>query len=219
VYTLFRARNLDAYLARLYGGFLDPLLRRAMDLTGAAAGLIILSPLLLAIALRIRLHDGGPALYRTWRVGQEGRLFRLYKFRTMVLAADQQGPGITRMADPRITPIGHWLRRTKLDELPQLINVLRGEMSLVGPRPEDPRYVALYTPEERDVLRARPGITSAASLAYRHEESLLSGEDWEGHYCGEVLPRKLALDRAYLERRTVWADLRLILRTLAVMWD
>jgi lipopolysaccharide/colanic/teichoic acid biosynthesis glycosyltransferase len=217
MYSPVRVQNSVAHLARPYNVFLDPLLRRAMDLAGAAAGLIILAPLLLAIALMIRLRDGGPALYKTWRVGKEGRLFRLYKFRTMVVAADQQGPAVTRRADPRITPIGHWLRRTKLDELPQLINVLRGEMSLVGPRPEDPRYVALYTPEEREVLRARPGITSVASLAYRHEESLLSGADWEMRYRSEVLPGKLALDRKYLACRTVWADMGLILRTIASM--
>src|SRR6476660_2477593 len=193
-----RAANWSAGLARLYRVFLDPLLRRAMDLGGAGAGLIISCPLLLAIALRICLRDGGPVLYRTQRVGKDGRLFHLYKFRTMVVNADRQGPGITRSGDPRITPEGRWLRRSKLDELPQLINVLRGEMSLVGPRPEDPRYVALYTPTERAVLRARPGLTSAASLAYRHEESLLFGVFWEMRYRTEILPGKIALDREYL---------------------
>jgi lipopolysaccharide/colanic/teichoic acid biosynthesis glycosyltransferase len=211
------AESRGAHLAQLYRVFLDPPLRRAMDLAGAATGLLILSPLLVAIAFAIRLHDGGPALYRSRRVGQDGRLFRLYKFRTMVVDADQQGPGITQTGDPRITTIGQWLRRTKLDELPQLLNVLRGEMSLIGPRPEDPRYVALYTPEEREVLRVRPGITSVASLAYRHEEALLFGADWELRYRGEVLPAKLALDRAYLARRTVWSDMHLILATIASM--
>jgi lipopolysaccharide/colanic/teichoic acid biosynthesis glycosyltransferase len=186
-----------------------------MDVAAAVAGLVILSPLMGAIALIIRLQDGGPALYRAWRVGRDGTPFRLYKFRTMVMGAGKLGPGITRAGDPRITRFGRTLRRTKLDELPQLINVLRGDMSLVGPRPEDPRYVALYTPEEREVLRARPGITGPASLAYRHEEAMLSDDDWEARYRGEVLPAKLALDREYLARRTVWSDARLVIRTVA----
>ena len=124
--------------------------------------------------------------------------FRLYKFRRMVSDADKQGPGITATGDSRITRVGRFLRRTKIDELPQLINVLSGDMSLVGPRPEDPRYVTLYTPEQRRVLAVRPGITSAASLAYRHEEQLLAGADWETVYREEVLPAKLAIDLEYL---------------------
>ena len=186
-----------------------------MDVAAAAAGLVVLAPLMLAIALAIRLRDGGPALYRAWRVGKGGRPFLLYKFRTMVVDAGKQGPGITRAGDPRITTIGRHLRRTKLDELPQLINVLRGDMSLVGPRPEDPRYVARYTAQEREVLRSRPGITGPASLAYRHEEALLSDDGWETRYLAEVLPAKLALDRDYLGRRTVWSDARLVLLTVA----
>ena len=116
-------------------------------------------------------------------------------------------------SDPRITPVGRFLRNFKLDELPQLINVLRGEMSLVGPRPEDPRYVALYTPEQHQVLSVRPGITSQASVYYREEETLLSGDNWETIYREQILPRKLAAELAYLQRRTVWTDLWLILRT------
>ena len=114
----------------------------------------------------------------------------------MIVGTDRQGPGITATGDPRITRVGRFLRRAKLDELPQFINVLVGDMSLVGPRPEDPRYVAFYTPEQRRVLSVRPGITSPASLAYRHEEQLLAGEDWETHYRARVLPDKLALDLA-----------------------
>jgi lipopolysaccharide/colanic/teichoic acid biosynthesis glycosyltransferase len=206
-----------ARLPRLYRDFIDPLLRRTMDVAAAAAGIAILSPLMLAIALAIKLQDGGPALYLASRVGKDGKPFRLYKFRTMVVDAPKQGPGITRAGDPRITPIGRHLRRTKLDELPQLVNVLCGDMSLVGPRPEDPRYVAMYTPQEREVLRARPGITGPASLAYRHEEAMLSDGDWETRYMDEVLPSKLALDREYLSRRTVWSDLRMVLRTVAAI--
>ena len=131
--------------------------------------------------------------------------------------ADKQGPGITTGGDQRVTRLGAFLRRTKLDELPQLWNVLKGEMSLVGPRPEDPRYVALYTPEQRAILRVRPGITSAASLTYRHEEQVLAGPDWEEIYCTKVMPTKIAIDLAYLARRTLWTDLKLIFQTILMM--
>ncbi len=195
----------------------DPPLTRLLDMAGAAIGLIALSPLFAAISVAIKRHDGGPVFYRAARVGKGGKLFKLYKFRTMVTDADRLGPGITASGDNRITPIGKWLRRTKLDELPQLINVLLGDMSLVGPRPEDPRYVALYTEEQRRVLNARPGITSAASLAYRHEEQMLSGPDWETRYRNEVMPAKIAVDLEYLAQRNLFSDLRLILRTIASM--
>jgi hypothetical protein len=135
----------------------------------------------------------------------------------MYLNADCNGPGITLQNDPRITPLGRFLRHTKLDELPQLINVLRGDMGMVGPRPEDPRYVALYTSTHRQVLAAKPGITSPASLDYYDEETLLTGENWETIYCKKILPRKLSLDLAYLQRRTIWSDLILILRTITTV--
>ncbi len=193
--------------------------RRMLDVVVALLGLLLPAPLWLGLALAVKLQDGGPVFYRARRVGQGGRPFCLYKFRTMIVAADRQGPGITAGGDPRITRLGRLLRRTKLDEMPQLLNVLRGEMSLVGPRPEDPRYVALYTPEQQAVLQARPGITSAASLAFRHEESLLVGADPETQYRTVVMPAKLALDLAYLQRRTPLSDLGLILRTVAVMFQ
>jgi lipopolysaccharide/colanic/teichoic acid biosynthesis glycosyltransferase len=135
----------------------------------------------------------------------------------MVADASLHGPGITAAGDRRITRLGQFLRRTKLDELPQLINVLTGEMSLVGPRPEDPRYVALYTPEQRKVLTARPGITSPASLQYRREEELLTSPDWERTYVEEVMASKLRMELEYLARRTWWTDLRLILETLVAL--
>ena len=136
----------------------------------------------------------------------------------MIVDADLQGPAITTHGDTRVTPLGNFLRRTKLDELPQLINVLTGQMSLVGPRPEDPRYVALYTPEQRKILDVLPGITSAASLAYRHEQALLAGADWETIYRTEVLPAKIAIDLNYLKTANVVTDLGLIFRTsLAVL--
>lgn len=193
--------------------------RRALDLTVALPGLLLLAPLFLALAVLIKLDTPGSIFYRAWRVGKGGTMFRLFKFRTMTANADRLGPGITAAGDQRITRVGRFLRRTKLDELPQLINVLRGEMSLVGPRPEDPRYVALYSPEQRNVLNARPGITSAASLAYRHEEQLLRGPDWERLYREKVMPEKLAIDLDYLTRRTLRSDLMLIARTVYAMFD
>ncbi|MBM4461200.1 MAG: sugar transferase [Chloroflexi bacterium] len=185
----------------------------------ALLGLLVVSPLFLLVAPIIKLDSPGPVFYRAERIGKDGVPFHLYKFRSMVADADRRGPGITAEGDRRVTRVGAFLRRTKLDELPQLINVLKGEMSLVGPRPEDPRYVARYTPEQRQVLAVRPGITSAASLAYRHEEQLLSGEDWETIYRTKVLPDKLATDLAYLEQRTLGSDLKLILRTIAAVFD
>jgi lipopolysaccharide/colanic/teichoic acid biosynthesis glycosyltransferase len=176
----------------------------------ASLGLILLVAPVSAADAVDSVDSAGPIFYRAQRVGKDGVLFYLYKFRSMTAGADKQGPGITAAGDSRVTRVGRFLRRTKLDELPQLINVLKGEMSLVGPRPEDPRYVALYTPEQRPVLAARPGITSAASLQYRHEEQLLSGADWETVYRQEVMPAKINIDLAYWQKRTVWSDLRLI---------
>ena len=191
--------------------------RRAIDLFGAGLGIVLLSPLWALVAVTIKLDSPGPVFYRARRVGKDGKVFRLYKFRTMVTDADKYGPAITAAGDPRITRVGRLLRRTKIDELPQLLNVLKGEMSLVGPRPEDPRYVALYTEEQREILRVRPGITSAASLTYRHEELLLQGEDWERVYQTEIMPAKLAIDLEYLRHRTLWSDLVLIAKTILSM--
>lgn len=195
----------------------DATLTRLMDVVAATFGLIILAPLFIAVAVAIKLTDRGPIFYRARRIGRDGHLFKLYKFRTMRVGADKQGPGITTSGDARITPVGRWLRRTKLDELPQLLNVLKGEMGLVGPRPEDPRYVVLYTREQRKILAVRPGITSAASLTYRHEEELLAGPDWETVYRNEVMPAKLRIDLEYLAKRTIWSDIGLILRTIFAM--
>ncbi|KXK49314.1 MAG: putative glycosyltransferase [Chloroflexi bacterium OLB13] len=187
--------------------------KRAFDVVASAGGLTVLSPLLLLVAILVKATSQGPVLYRATRVGRDGVLFTLLKFRSMVQNADKLGPGVTGADDARITPIGRFLRRTKLDELPQLINVLRGEMSIVGPRPEDPRYVALYTPEQREVLKVRPGITSPASVEYRSEAELLSGQDWETKYVNEVMPAKLAIDLQYVRNSSFWGDLSLILRT------
>lgn len=191
--------------------------KRLFDLIASAGGLLLLSPLLLLIAAAVRLESPGPALHSAVRVGRGGRGFTLYKFRTMALNAAQTGPGITVSSDPRVTRVGRFLRRWKLDELPQLLNVLRGEMSIVGPRPEDPRYVALYTPEQREVLTVRPGITSPASVRFRNEEALLSGPDWERRYTEEIMPAKLALDLEYVRQVSLRRDLAVLLETLAAL--
>lgn len=195
-------------------------LRRVIDIAGAAVGLLLLSPLFLIVAIAIKRDDAGPIFYRASRIGRGGQPFDLLKFRTMFVDADRRGPGITLHDDARITPIGRWLRRTKVDELPQLWNVLCGEMSLIGPRPEAPQYVAHYTAEQRHVLTVKPGITSVASLAYRHEAQWLVGPDWEEIYLREIMPAKLALDLEYLAHRTLWSDMLLVTQTvLRLCWE
>jgi lipopolysaccharide/colanic/teichoic acid biosynthesis glycosyltransferase len=191
---------------------------RLLDLISSLLGLILLSPLFLLLSVLIKADSAGPVLYRAERVGQGGRLFRMLKFRSMASNADQRGPGITVAGDGRITRVGRLLRKSKMDEVPQLLNVLKGEMSLVGPRPEDPRYVALYTPEQRRILQVRPGITSPASLRYRHEEQLLTGPDWERVYLEQVMPHKLQIELDYAERRTCSSDLHVILKTVLTLF-
>ena len=189
-------------------------MKRAFDIAASATGIVVLSPLLLVTALAVKLSDRGPVLYRARRVGRGGELFDVLKFRTMTPDADRNGPAVTVSGDARVTRIGRVLRRTKLDEFPQLINVLRGEMSLVGPRPEDPRYVQFYSDEQRRLLEVRPGITSAASLAYHNEAELLAGPGWEEKYRDVVLPDKLRIDLEYLSQRSIWKDIALILKTV-----
>lgn len=191
--------------------------RRWFDAPAALAGLVALSPLLLVTAALVKLTSPGPAFHRAERVGKGARRFRLYKFRTMAADAARRGPGITRTGDSRITPLGRWLRRFKLDELPQLINVVLGDMSLVGPRPEDPRYVARYSPEQCRVLGVRPGLTSPASIRYRAEETLLAADDWETVYLNTILPDKLNIELDYLQRRTLLTDLAVVWRTLLAL--
>lgn len=190
---------------------------RIFDVIIAGVGVLLLLPILGIVALAIKLHDGGAIFYRARRIGKDGKVFRLYKFRTMVMNADRQGAAITAQSDTRITPIGKWLRKSKLDELPQLVNVVLGDMRLVGPRPEDPSYVALYSQFQRRVLDFHPGITSMASIAYRNEEQLLSTPDWEEKYRNEVMPAKLAIDIEYLNRRNLLTDIRVILQTISVI--
>ncbi|MBX3083450.1 MAG: sugar transferase [Anaerolineae bacterium] len=189
-------------------------LKRLFDIAVSAAALLALTPVFFAIGVAIQLTSPGPVLYKAKRVGLNGKPFTLYKFRSMIVSADKVGPRITAGSDTRVTPIGRVLRRTKMDELPQLLNVLKGDMSLVGPRPEDPTYVQKYTPEQRRILDVKPGITSPASVEYRNEEAILQGPDWEHKYLTEVMPAKLKLDMDYAKDPSVDQDIRIILKTV-----
>jgi lipopolysaccharide/colanic/teichoic acid biosynthesis glycosyltransferase len=189
-------------------------MKRLLDLVASLLALLLLAPLLLLIALAVALGSPGGAFFRQERVGRDGRPFKLLKFRSMRPGSEAQGQLTVGGRDPRITGIGYLLRKTKLDELPQLWNVLVGDMSLVGPRPEVPRYMALYTAEQRAVLSVRPGITGLASLAYIDENEVLSrSADPERAYIEEVMPAKLALDLRYVRERSLWLDLRIMART------
>lgn len=192
------------------------MLKRLFDFTASLAGLMLLSPLLIVIILAIRLESSGPAFFLQERVGLEGKRFRIIKFRTMRQSAPAEGPQITIGQDPRITPIGRTLRKFKLDELPQLINVLKGEMSLVGPRPEVPAYMVCYTQEQQAIiLSVRPGITDFAAIEFSDEADILaSAAHPEAAYVQQVMPRKFALYERYVRERSFWLDLKLIGRTL-----
>jgi lipopolysaccharide/colanic/teichoic acid biosynthesis glycosyltransferase len=183
--------------------------RRLCDIAVAGAGLLVLAPVLAIAAAGIGLSSRGPVLYVQERIGRGGRPFRLYKLRTMIRAAS--GAQVTAANDARVTGIGRLLRRLKIDELPQLWNVLRGDMTLIGPRPEVERYVRQYTPEQRRILEYAPGLASVAQLMYPQESELLSSEaDPETFYVRQLLPRKVAADLVYERGRTLWSDLRLI---------
>jgi lipopolysaccharide/colanic/teichoic acid biosynthesis glycosyltransferase len=192
------------------------MLKRCFDIFFSLLGIIILSPLLIVIALTVALTSRGGAFYRQERVGKNGKIFRLLKFRTMRPLADREGQITIGGRDSRITGTGYFLRRYKLDELPQLFNVLSGSMSLVGPRPEVPRYVAMYSEEQKKVLEVRPGITDYASLEYFHENELLGrSRNPEETYVNEVMPAKLALNLRYINEAGLMTDLKIIARTLA----
>lgn len=191
-------------------------MKRAFDLVASAAGLVMASPIIVAAALAVKLESPGPAFYSGPRAGLDGRPFRIHKLRTM--RTGHAGPAVTAGDDPRITRVGRFLRRTKVDELPQLLNVLKGDMSLVGPRPEDPKYVALYTPEQRAVLTVRPGVTGLTVLQYIDEEELLRGGDPESTYVTKVMPLKLAVDLRYVRAASFTGDLKILGETfLAVV--
>ncbi len=189
--------------------------KRTFDLAGAAAGVLVLAPLFLVIALLVRAEDGGPAFFGQRRVGHRGRPFRMWKFRTMVRDAESRGLPLTVERDPRVTRVGAWLRRLKLDELPQLFNVLVGDMTFVGPRPELARYVALYGAAERQVLELVPGITDEASIRYADEDALLAkAADPERFYVDQIIQEKIRINLAYAARATFWTDVGVILATL-----
>lgn len=189
--------------------------KRSIDIVIATAGLVCLVPLFAAVAIAIRRDSRGPVFFLQDRVGRGGQSFKIIKFRTMVKNAPKLGGCLTTShQDSRIIRVGRFLRRTKIDELPQLINVLKGEMSLVGPRPEVRKYVELFEKDYECLLTVRPGLTDLASLAYRDEEALLgASEDPEQEYLRRVLPDKIALSREYINNMSLWLDLKLIVKT------
>jgi lipopolysaccharide/colanic/teichoic acid biosynthesis glycosyltransferase len=185
--------------------------KRCFDLTAVTCGLILFSPVLLIAAVAVKLSSPGPIFFRQNRVGRFGKPFRIFKFRSMRVS--ESGSKVTASRDPRITPLGSWLRRTKLDEFPQLFNVILGDMSVVGPRPEVPEFVAHYTESQRAVLSARPGLV-APSAILREEELLAGREDMETFYVTSVMPAKLEIDVPYCKNISFQADLHILYRTL-----
>lgn len=194
---------------------LNKIIKRIFDIVCSGLGLIILSPFLLFIAIRIKMDSDGPVFFKQIRVGEKGREFKILKFRTMVVDAEKLGRQITVGNDSRITKIGAFLRKYKIDELPQLINVFKGDMSLVGPRPEVPRYVNMYTEEQRRVLDVKPGITDLASIRYRDENELLGqAENPDEFYINTIMPDKLALNVEYINKSNIFLDIYIILKTI-----
>jgi len=190
-------------------------MKRLLDLALTVTALLVLSPVLLLVALLVVLDSKGPAIYKQQRIGKNGKPFWLYKFRTMKTHSDKQGLLTVGERDPRITRLGYSLRKLKLDELPQLWNVLVGDMSIVGPRPEVAKYVNMYNDRQRKVLDVRPGLTDPASLEYFEENKIIASFDHpEEAYIQIVMPRKLELNLEYLERRNFFTDLFIMVRTL-----
>ncbi len=194
-------------------------MKRLFDIVFSLLGLIVLFLILLVLAILIKREDGGPVFYRGVRVGRDGKLFRIFKLRTMAIDAEEIGPSSTPEDDPRIMRIGSLLRKYKLDELPQLINVLKGDMSLVGPRPQVQWAVDLYTPEERQILNVRPGITDFASLRFENESEILKGStDPDKDYMEKIHPQKMRLSLQYVKARSFWGDIKIILQTIVVVF-
>jgi len=190
-------------------------MKRLIDFIISFVGLIVISPILLVTTLLIRITSGSPVFYRQDRVGLNGKTFKLYKFRTMVADADKIGTAVTAKNDPRITPLGGFLRRFKLDELPQLINVLKGDMSFVGPRPDVPGFADKLQGEDRIILTVRPGITGPATLKYRNEEALLASQADPDKYNAEVIyPDKVRLNREYVKNQSFLGDMKYLLMTV-----
>jgi len=195
-------------------------MKRTFDIGVSFVGLILLSPLMLLAALAIKLDSPGPIMFRQKRIGKGFRPFLIYKFRTMVQGASDRRRSLTVGDDPRITSSGRFLRRTKIDEIPQLINVLKGDMSFVGPRPEVPEFVELFRSEYEEILKVRPGITDLASLKYRDEAAVLEqSENPEEEYLRRVLPDKINLSKEYIRRSSFFFDLTLILKTVRKLFE
>jgi len=191
------------------------MLKRFFDIVFSFLGLVLLSPFFLLVAILIKREDGGAVFYRGLRVGLNGKTFRMFKFRTMVLNADKIGGPSTANDDPRITRIGRKIRKYKLDEIPQLINVFIGDMSVVGPRPEVPFYVEMFTQEERNILSVRPGITDLASIWNCDEGAVLAGSiDPEKAYMEKIRPGKIRLQLEYVNNRSFWMDMKIIFQTI-----
>ncbi len=192
--------------------------KRVFDLCVAIPLLVMGSPALALAAIVVKASSPGPVLFRQSRVGRDGKTFRLLKFRTMVHGDLNKGPGVTRQGDSRIFPAGRWLRHWKLDEVPQFFNVIRGDMSLVGPRPDLPEYIASLNEEQREILSVRPGITGAATLQLRNEEDLLAqvpAAELQSFYISRLLPEKTRIDIAYARDASLWSDIKILFRTLA----
>ena len=190
--------------------------KRIFDFIAALVGLILLSPMFVLIAIAIKLDDGGSVFFKQTRVGRDWRLFKILKFRTMVMDAEKRGKQITTANDPRVTKVGKFLRKYKLDEFPQLINVIKGDMSLVGPRPEVPKYARIYKNAYDLILRVRPGITDYASIYFIEENKLVNSQtqDPEELYIKEIMPAKIEFYKKYVNEISFWIDLKLIFLTL-----
>ncbi len=191
-----------------------PIFKRAIDIAGAVVGLILLSPVFIITAILIKLTSKGPVFYKSKRVGKDGKLFTMFKFRTMHVNADVVGPKLTYKNDPRITRLGKYLRQFKIDELPQLFNVLKGDMSLVGPRPEDPKYIVHYSEKQKEIFSIKPGITGLAQLKYINIESILNHETLTQTYVKEIIPEKYKLNKQYIENMSFSLDLKILFNTL-----
>jgi lipopolysaccharide/colanic/teichoic acid biosynthesis glycosyltransferase len=193
--------------------------KRLIDASLSFVALLVLCPLFAIVGIIIKCTSPGPVLYWQDRVGRGGRIFKIAKFRSMVVGADNKGLGITISGDGRVTRVGVFLRKSKIDEFPQLWNVLKGEMSLVGPRPELSQYVSAYTPEQRLVLQARPGITDPASVRYRHEEAVLAtSQNPDEFYRGVILPDKLAINLQYIREISVYSDIKCVIHTMTSLF-
>lgn len=189
--------------------------KRCFDLFSSFFGILLLSPIFLIVAIAIKCSSKGPVLFKQERVGKGGKTFKIMKFRSMVVDAEAKGMQITTDRDNRITKVGKFIRKTKIDELPQLFNVFIGQMSFVGPRPEVPKYVAMYNEEQRQVLSVKPGITDLASIEFRNENDLLDGDDDpETKYIQEIMPAKLELNLKYISKAGFFYDIGLIFKTI-----